>query len=220
MRSLQTTRNDARRQEFLIKMRMPWTKPREPDAAKTLYRLVVAQARHPAFYVGGVPDTLEGRYDMLVLHVFAVLRRLKSEAEMGRDLGQQLFDTLFDDMDAVLREIGVGDLSVGKKIRSMAEMFYGRITAYDIALRSDQDHATALGTALARNVFQGEDAADEKGQQLARYVMAVLQDLEAQPASDFVVGKIRFPEPDAYLAPMPRQTGHGDAMGPAGQEAG
>jgi cytochrome b pre-mRNA-processing protein 3 len=104
----------------------------DEDTPYVLYGALVGQARNPAFYRDmGVPDTVEGRFEMVALHVFLALRRLRAGGEPGKDLGQKLFDVLFDDMDQTLREMGVGDLSVGKKIKAMASSFYGRMQAYD-----------------------------------------------------------------------------------------
>ena len=99
---------------------------------RPLYEAIVAAARHPVAYAEwGVPDTLDGRFDMITLHMFLVLDRLKGE---DRAFRQELVDEFFRDMDRSLRELGVGDLSVGKKVRKMAEVFYGRLAAYDRAL--------------------------------------------------------------------------------------
>lgn len=98
----------------------------------------------------GVPDTVDGRFDLIVLHTYIVLDRLRAEGEAGRKLSQQLFDTLFDDMDRSLREMGVGDLSVGKHVKRMASGFYGRMKAYDEARAAGDE---ALAEALRRNVY-------------------------------------------------------------------
>src|SRR5579885_2019728 len=103
----------------------------QKPAAAALYRAVVAQARAPAFYVAyGVPDTLDGRFDLIALHMFLVLHRLKSDTDAST-VSQALFDIMFDDMDRSLREMGVGDLGVGRRVRAMAEALYGRMAAYE-----------------------------------------------------------------------------------------
>lgn len=127
--------------------------------AYAIYAALVSQARKPALYLdGGVPDTLEGRFEMLALHAFLVLRRLRkvteSEADASKELGQKVFDILFADMDQTLREIGISDLKVGKEIKGMASAFYGRIGAYDEGLDSP-DGDTELQAALTRNVYAG-----------------------------------------------------------------
>ena len=130
---------------------------RRPDAAKfnALYGVIVAQARLPVFYAGfGVPDTVEGRFDMVVLHLMLVLRRLRQNSRC-RGLAQGLFDAFWRDMDHNLREMGVGDLSVPKEMKRLAEAFYGRQRAYEEALSATDP--TLLGAALERNVFSGHD---------------------------------------------------------------
>ena len=102
------------------------------DSARLLYAAVVARAREPVFYTRfRVPDSLDGRFDMIALHAFLVLRRLKEEGADGAALGQALFDVIFSDMDRSLREMGAGDLGVGRRVKRMARGFYGRIAAYD-----------------------------------------------------------------------------------------
>lgn len=120
--------------------------------AQTLYAAVLRLARQPAFYRDrGVPDTFEGRFDLLVLLVHLVLRRLRQLGEPARGLAQALFDTMMDDMDTVLRESGASDTAVPKKVRAMAAAFYGRGLAYDEAWASNDP--AALERALARNVL-------------------------------------------------------------------
>lgn len=174
--------------------------PARPSIAETLYARIVAQARQPALYVEGqVPDTLEGRFEMIVLHAALVMRRLKDGGQAERDLAQEVFDTMFVDMDRSLREIGVGDMSVGKKVRSMAEAFYGRAGAYDSALKA-ADQASQnerMAAALARNVF-GADAPAERTRGLARYALAADRTLTAAGTDTLLAGEAAFPAlPDA-----------------------
>ena len=108
------------------------------DAAHALYVEAVRQARQPSFYAScGVPDTLDGRFDLIVLHVFLVMRALAQAGETGQKVGSAVLDVMFDDMDMNLREMGVGDLSVGKKVKAMARAYYGRAKAYGEALAPD-----------------------------------------------------------------------------------
>src|SRR5260221_6806520 len=124
-----------------------------PDTISSLYGMIVAQARLPCFYREyAVADTVNGRFDLLVLHLATVLDRLGEEGEL-RELGQALFDRFCQDMDHNLREMGIGDLSVPKEMQRMGEAFYGRAQAYKAALvASAQD---ALVEALARNIYGG-----------------------------------------------------------------
>jgi cytochrome b pre-mRNA-processing protein 3 len=123
------------------------------DAAARLYAALGAQARAPVLYESlGVPDTLDGRFDALCLHVALAMRRLGRDPDgVGRTIGQHLYDCMFEDMDASLRELGVGDLGVGKRVREMAEGLMGRIAAYGAAL--DAPDGTLLEAALRRNLY-------------------------------------------------------------------
>lgn len=137
-----------------------------------LYDDVVAAARRPVLYsAAGAPDTVDGRFDMIVLHAVLVMRRLRAGGEAGSAASQALFDRMFDDLDAALREMGTGDLKVGKKIREMGEAFYGRAKAYGDAL--DTGNAAALGTIIQRNLFDedGHERAAAAGRTLARYML-------------------------------------------------
>jgi cytochrome b pre-mRNA-processing protein 3 len=163
----------------------------DEEAAYALYGAVVAQARVPAFYLaGGVPDTLEGRFEMLMLNAFLLLHRLKAAGEPAKALGQRMFDILFDDMDQTLREIGIGDLSVGKKIKTMAAAFYGRIAAYDAAL-ADAD-PTALDQAIRRNVFADMDPKAEDVAALAAYIRRAAGALAEQSDAALIGGRATF----------------------------
>jgi len=159
--------------------------------ARTLYDETVAAARRPFLYgAEGAPDTVDGRFDMIVLHAVLVLRRLRSEGETGRALAQDMFDVMFSDMDGALREMGTGDLSVGKKIKAMGEAFYGRAKAYDEALAADDDEA--LAEAIARNLSEdvtGDGASARSlsvGRRLAAYVRAADASLAEQSPADLV----------------------------------
>ena len=126
-----------------------WLKKR-PDAS-SLYQKIVTQARRPEFYRNlGIPDTASGRFDMISLHAFILMKRLKSDEENGRDLSQALFDFMFDDMDKNLREMGVGDIAVGKKVKILAAAYYGRITAYEKGLQSGEG---VLEEVFQRNLY-------------------------------------------------------------------
>lgn len=152
-----------------------------------LYGAAVAAARDPYLYATlGVPDTLDGRFDLVGLHVVLVIRRAQRVDPDGRALAQAVFDAMFNDMDVNLREMGVGDLSVGKKVKIMWEAFNGRAIAYGAAL--DAGDAAALTAALIRNVWRGAPQA-EAAARLARIVVAQEAHLAGQdPAS----GRIAF----------------------------
>ncbi|MGK2739597.1 ubiquinol-cytochrome C chaperone family protein [Tepidicaulis sp. LMO-SS28] len=168
-------------------------------AVQALYAQAVTQARDPRFYSEtGVPDSVDGRYDMIVLHVFLILERLTGKGDAAKETAQELFDLLFADMDQSLREMGVGDLSVGKKIKTMAQAFYGRSAAYREALR--QDDEAALARALKRNVFPDSEPGAGRLEVLAAYVMREHKALAAQSLDELLAGKVVF-------GPAPALTG-------------
>ena len=151
----------------------------------------VEQARSPALYARlGAPDTVEGRFEMVALHAWLVMRRLKGDAA-AKKVSQCLFDAMFQNMDDSLRELGVGDLQVGKKIRKLAENFYGRIGAYEDAMKEDAAE-DALAKALSRNIFEKEMT--ETAPQFADYVRRAEAALQSQPHSRIVGGIVVFPE--------------------------
>lgn len=170
-------------------------RPSTPPPAETVYARLVEGARAPVLYRAlGVPDTLDGRFEMLVLHAVLYFRRLRSEDETARRLGQEVFETMFRDMDDSLREIGVGDLTVPKRIKSMIQAFYGRGAAYDSAL--DGDDAEALQEALERNIYEG---AGGSARGLAAYVRAAEACLAKQAAVDLVASGPSFAEAAASV---------------------
>ena len=170
-----------------------------------LYGAIVAQARSVAFYTDyRVPDTVEGRFDLIVLHLVLLLNRLGRRAENARGfgqallgqalLGQELFDAFCRDLDANLREMGVGDLAVPKRMQAFAEAFYGRQAAYLAAL--DAADEQVFEKALARNIFPaGNDAG---AAQLARYARAAATRLDAQDDGALIRGEVVFPNPEAF----------------------
>lgn len=170
---------------------------RKRPRADRLYRAAVLQARRPEFYRElGVPDTVDGRFDLLVLHVFLILRRLRREGAPGRLLAQLVFDTMFDHFDQTLREMGVGDLSVGRKVKAMGQAVYGRAAAYDAALAGGEE---ALARVLSRNLFPAAPEGRALGA-LARYVREAERELAAQPGAALLAGRAAFP-------PAPRLEG-------------
>jgi cytochrome b pre-mRNA-processing protein 3 len=166
-------------------------RPIEEAAADNLYRSIVEQSRQPRFYSEcGVPDTPNGRYDMIVAHCVLVLRRLRRAHSVTKDLAQALFDLMFADMEQNLREMGVGDLAVGKRVKAMAKAFYGRLAAYDDALGKEDNDALQL--ALRRNLFR--NATPTRGQvaAVAAYVRREAARLDGEPIDSLVAGGLRF----------------------------
>src|ERR1700733_12293498 len=140
---------------------------------EAIYGMIVTQAREPLFYRDlGVPDTVNGRFDLLILHLWMVLRRFRSIQDAAH-VSQAFFDRFCEDMDANLREMGVGDLTVPKRMQAFGEAFYGRAAAYDAALaEGDRDLAMAVG----RNILNDEQA--EGAKPIAAYVKQALATLD------------------------------------------
>jgi cytochrome b pre-mRNA-processing protein 3 len=167
-----------------------------------LYGTIVAQARSPAFYIAfGVEDTVEGRFELIVLHLVLVLNRLNQAAEEGRGrgaasaFGQHLFDVFCRDLDHNLREMGIGDLAVPRKMRSFGEAFYGRQAAYRAALAAADE--VELEKVLTRNIF-GVAGSDSRAARLARYAQAIVTGLDATEEAALVAGKVVFPSPEDF----------------------
>ena len=166
------------------------------DTIHALYGVIVAQARSPIFYRGySVPDTVTGRLEMILLHVFLFFRRARSGIDM-RPLGQDVFDRFCDDMDGNLREMGIGDLAVPKHMQRIGEAFYGRAAAYDAALDAADD--AALSQALTRNVFGQGLQQPERAQRLTAYVKAADVQLAREEDTNLAQGRISFPDPETF----------------------
>ncbi|HEU5017917.1 MAG TPA: ubiquinol-cytochrome C chaperone family protein [Pseudolabrys sp.] len=174
-----------------------------PDTISALYGTIVTQARLPCFYQDySVPDTVNGRFDVIVLHLTLVLDRLAADPAL-RHFGQALFDLFCADMDHNLREMGVGDLAVPKKMRAFGEAFYGRAAAYREALAGEK--AQALVLALQRNVYGGIDAGAAPAR-LAAYMRRAAGDLAVQDSAALRAGNLRFPDPAAVEMPSLTET--------------
>jgi len=167
-------------------------KPRLPPRGtiEAIYGMIVTQAREPLFYQDlGVPDTVDGRFDLLLLHLWMVLRRLRQVTD-GVELGQALFDHFCADMDDNLREMGVGDLAVPKRMQAFGEAFYGRSAAYDLAVT---DNREALAQALCRNILEGTHI--ENARRLAAYAEAAMAELTATNDAAVLAASWIFPPP-------------------------
>ena len=166
------------------------------DQADALYRAVVAQARQPAFYRDwGVPDTPIGRFEMIAVHAFLLLHRLKADGATTIALAQEVFDIMFADMDQNLRETGIGDLRVGKRVKRLAQDFYGRVAAYEGGLASADP--AVLADALRRNLYGGAAVEPTHPVAIADYVRRQADALAAQPVARLRAGRVEFgPPPD------------------------
>jgi cytochrome b pre-mRNA-processing protein 3 len=176
-------------------MLWPFNHFRKPRSASrgtidAIYGMIVTQAREPLFYRDlGVPDTVNGRFDLIVLHLWMVLRRLREIAGTA-GLAQALFDRFCADMDDNLREMGIGDLAVPKKMQAFGEAFYGRIAAYDLALT---DRPEALAQAINRNILNGEGIGNAR--RLAAHVLSVVAYFEKRDDATLMSASWTFPLP-------------------------
>ena len=174
----------------------PGARRRRRAAAHALDVALVEQARLPVFYArGGVPDSRDGRLELVSLHAILVMRRLQAEGAEGRALAQELFDVMFADLDQHLREWGVGDLSVGKQINKLAESFFGRVAAIG-PLLAGADPA-GLDAVLRRNVYSEVEAPDPGVvHALGRYLCAQDRALTAMDGNGLLAGRVGFVEPE------------------------
>ena len=167
---------------------------RNPRATtiEALYGAIVAQARSPVFYLAyGIPDTVNGRLDVLMLHLAMAFERLSQGDDEAKAAGQETFDRFCRDMDDHLREDGVGDLKVPKEVRGVAAAFFGRHRAYMTALRAAD--RMALEAALCRNIFTNSEASGAA--RLAFYSEAAMRSLAGQDALAIAGGRIAWPDP-------------------------
>ena len=182
-------------------MLWPFNHFRRPDASpaptiEVIYGMIVTRAREPVFYRQfGVPDTVDGRFDLLLLHLWMVLRRVRI-ANGGMESAQALFDRFCEDMDDNLREMGVGDLAVPRRMQALGEAFYGRSRAYDLALGQGTEHGAegapeALAQAIAKNILNGGGL--DHAQALAAYTMATVTSLAACDDAAMLRGRWTFP---------------------------
>ncbi len=162
-----------------------------PDTISALYGAIVAQARSPSFYRDyDVPDTIDGRFDLIVLHLVLVLERLRRNTAQPAP-GQALFDRFCADMDHNLREMGVGDLRVPKEMRRIGEAFYGRAQAYKAALVI-QDDAGLVETVI-RNIYGGMASQAAFARLLAAYIREVEGALRDQDDAVLAAGVVQWP---------------------------
>ncbi len=169
-------------------------------AAGELYMRIVEQSRLPAFYRhGAVPDTLDGRFDLVALHSFLVLYRLRDKGtEDGgaeaKDFSQELFNAMFADMDRGLRDLGSSDARTPKRVKAMVEAFYGRAKAYEDGLT---EPGGGLAEALRRNLFHAVEAGEGPSRLMADYVRREAESLARQSLPELIAGRISFGPPPA-----------------------
>ena len=161
------------------------------EAGRRLYAVAAAHARQPSLYRdAGVADTPEGRFELYTLHVVVILHRLKGQGPQAAETAQAVFDTFVKSLDDALREMGVGDLSVGKKMRKLGEAFYGRVKSYDEAFAALPDR-TALEALVRRTVLAEAPGGDAAA--LAAYAAAAVAALRDQPLEAVFAGRLAWP---------------------------
>ena len=181
---------------------LPFRRASPASKIDALYGMIVAQARNLEFYRGyGVPDTLDGRLDMILLHLVLVLRQLTKGHGTLPPAGQRLFDRFLQDMDANVREMGVGDLTVPKRMQKVGEAYYGRSKVYEVGL-ADGDPA-ALEAAVARNVF-GAPEPSLGARRLAAYMKHTAKRLEGQNADALIAATFEFPDAKSVILESPK----------------
>jgi cytochrome b pre-mRNA-processing protein 3 len=160
------------------------------STAHAAYAQIVARAREPVFFLDcAVPDTLDGRFELIALHAFLVLNRLKADHAATADFAQELFDAMFADLDRGLREMGASDIGVGRRVKEMAKGFYGRIVAYEQGLASGDDQ---LGEALRRNLYGTASPPAETVAAMARYIRLQAAVLARETPENLLSGQVKF----------------------------
>jgi cytochrome b pre-mRNA-processing protein 3 len=201
-RSVELARMDQGKQPAIVARARRWFRSLWPDGERSgrrhayeLYRTLVNAARTPVFYRDlGVPDTPEGRFEMVGLHVALAVRRLRAAGPPAAALGQELFDLMFADMDESLRHLGVGDLKVGGHVKRFAAQFYARLNALDAAFEGEP--GDRLRIMLRTNVYHGGGApTDRQLAALVVHLVMVEQTLRTQPTAAIASGRIALAPP-------------------------
>lgn len=166
------------------------------ELARALHERVIEQSRHPHFYAAlGVPDTMLGRYEMVCLHAYLVLTRMKREGEAGRKAAQVLHNTIFADFDVALRESGLSDMGLGKRIKKLARNLHGRISAYEAGLAAGD---AELGAALRRNMYASTEPGDAQVLAMTDYVRAARREIDGCPPDELFAAQPTFPDPAGF----------------------
>ena len=162
------------------------------EAGTALYRAAADQARAPAFYRDAhAPDTVEGRFELYMVHVILVAMRLRGQGRRAAETSQVMFDAFLRGLDDAMREMGVGDLSVGKKMRRLGEAFYGRAKGYDEAIAAPAALAALVRRTLYADVEGSE--ADAGAQAVAAYAAHAHAALQGQALDRLLAGEVSFP---------------------------
>lgn len=163
------------------------------EAVIRQYEAITASARDPVLYTDmNVPDTVMGRFEMVSLHLILYLRRMRALGAGGQGMAQEVLEAFFQDMDHSIRELGIGDLGVPKRMKKFARMFYGRLKSYGDAI--DVRDEQALAQALARNIHPENNAHPDMAA-LARYVLRAEDALTTLDDAVLATGGMSFPAP-------------------------
>jgi cytochrome b pre-mRNA-processing protein 3 len=167
--------------------------------AVRLHEAIVAQSRMPAFYADmGVPDTMLGRYEMVCLHAYLVLTRVRRESKDCARLAQTLHDMIFDDFDVALREAGLGDMGIGHRIKKLARNLHGRISVYESGLAAGDDEMADI---LRRNMYASAEPAASEVARMIAYIRAARREIDGTENQVFMTGVPSFPDPVAFVSP-------------------
>lgn len=171
---------------------------RKRQAAR-LHETIVAQSRMPAFYADmGVPDTMLGRYEMVCLHAYLVLTRIRRESEDCARLAQTLHDMIFDDFDVALREAGLGDMGIGHRIKKLARNLHGRISVYEIGLAASDDEMADI---LRRNMYASAEPDAGEVARMISYIRAARHEVDGTAINVFMTDFPSFPDPVGFVSP-------------------
>lgn len=161
---------------------------------EAVYETLGSASRHPTLYTDmDVPDTVMGRFEMIAAHMALFLRRTENAGAAVKDLAQEMVDAFFEDLDHSMREIGIGDMGVPKRMKKLARMFYGRHESYRKAI--DDGDLAGLAEALARNVHPGAETPPSGMERLAAQMMAVAAALDATGDDALLAGRLVLPQP-------------------------
>lgn len=169
------------------------------NVAHTLFSKVIEQSRIPFFYTNyDVEDTLDGRFDLMALHMSLLIYKLDQSEDVPKvpELKRMLQEAMFDNLDLTMREVGVGDLGVGKKVKVMAEAFYGRIKVYQEII--DKDSRQAMQEAIKRNLYRDREVDNEVVKKIVEYYFQQWDNVNQQRLSDVMKGELKFIEPQEF----------------------
>lgn len=184
---------------------MNWIRERKQrrELAARLLAVVIDQARRPAFYATfGVPDTMLGRYEMVCLHAYILLRRLKRVGGQGPQIAQTLHDQIFDDFDVALREVGLGDMGIGKRMKKLARNLHGRISAYERGLAAGDEE---MDTVLRRNLYASAEPSDVQVAAMIGYIRRARDEVDGCAPEVLWDARPVFPDPEPGSGVAPQE---------------